>query len=264
MKIALAQLNYHIGNFESNIQKIINSVSQAKSNNADLIVFSELAISGYPPRDFLEFDDFINKCLNAIEIIAKECVDIAAIIGAPSRNNNGKGKPLYNSAYFLKNGKVDKIIHKTLLPNYDIFDEYRYFEPNKKFELIECTGNKIALTICEDIWDITSNPLYTINPMDELAKLNPDFIVNIAASPFNYNQAEIRKNILKDNTDKYIVPLFYVNHVGAQTEILFDGGSLAMNSKGEIVEELKYFDEDFKIIDTDTLLYKDKIKQIVH
>ena len=263
MKIALSQLNYHIGNFESNIQKITDSIRKAKSENVDLIVFSELAISGYPPRDFLEFDDFINKCLSAIEAIAKECENIAAIIGSPSINNDGKGKPLYNSAFYLKSGKVDKIIHKTLLPNYDIFDEYRYFEPNKKFELIECAGNKIALTICEDIWDITSNPLYTSNPMDELEKLNPDLMINIAASPFNYEQAKIRKKILKDNTGKYKIPLFYVNHVGAQTEILFDGGSLAINSTGEIIEELNYFDEDFVIIDSSEMQKNESEKQRV-
>ena len=249
MKIALAQINYFIGNFESNVSKIKNAIKKAKQQKADLIIFAELAVSGYPPRDFLEFDDFIENCNLAIKSIAKECTDIAAIIGSPVFNPGYQGKGLYNSAIFICDGKVKSNHHKSLLPNYDIFDEYRYFEPNKEFNVINYKGYKIALTICEDLWNIGNDPMYTINPMDELYKQNPDFIVNIAASPFNYNQAEIRKSILTQNSIKYKLPLFYVNHVGAQTELLFDGGSLVINKKGKIIDELKYFKEDFKIYD---------------
>jgi len=256
MKIALAQLNYHIGNFENNISKIINAVKKAKQNKVDIVVFAELAVSGYPPRDFLEFTDFINKCENAIQQIAKECTGIAAIIGAPSKNVEGKGKRLYNSAFFITDGKIQKIINKTLLPNYDIFDEYRYFEPNKKFELVEYKNKKIAVTICEDIWNISDVPLYTVNPMDELIKLNPDFMINISASPFHYDQPEIRREILIKHTQKYKLPLFYVSHVGAQTEMLFDGNSMVLNSDGEIIDELKYFYEDFKIFNVDDIQNK--------
>ncbi|RLD67847.1 MAG: NAD+ synthase [Bacteroidetes bacterium] len=249
MKIALAQLNYHIGNFESNIAKIKMSISQALEEGADIVVFAELAISGYPPRDFLEFDDFVEQCSLAIEEVAKACIDIAAVVGGPIRNTSGVGKPLYNAAWFLADGKVQNIIHKTLLPTYDIFDEYRYFEPNDTFELVEYKGHKIALTICEDLWNINDdNPMYQINPMDELSKLNPDFILNIAASPFHYKQSKIRQDILMQNAKIYGIPLYYTNHVGAQTELLFDGGSLAINGKGEIVKELMYFDEDFAVI----------------
>jgi len=253
MKIALAQLNYHIGNFESNISKIKSSISRAKTTGADLVVFAELAISGYPPRDFLEFNDFIERCRAAIEEIAGCCQGIAAIVGSPTKNPEFEGKDLFNSAYFLADGKVKKIIHKTLLPNYDIFDEYRYFEPNKSFSLIEYKGEKIALTICEDLWNLDNNPLYTINPMDELVKLQPDLMVNIAASPFNYNQYIKRTRILRDNARQYAMPLFYVNHVGAQTELLFDGGSLVLNDKGDVLDELDYFDEDFQVYDTGNL-----------
>jgi len=256
MKIALAQLNYHIGNFENNISKIIKAVKKAKQNKVDIVVFAELAVSGYPPRDFLEFTDFINKCENAIQQIAKECTGISAIIGAPSKNIEGKGKNLYNSAFFIADGKIQKIIHKTLLPNYDIFDEYRYFEPNKKFELVEYKNKKIAVTICEDIWNISDVPLYTVNPMDELIKLAPDLMINISASPFHYEQPEIRREILIKNTQKYKLPLFYVSHVGAQTEMLFDGNSMALNSNGKIIDELKYFDEDFKVFDVDDIQNK--------
>lgn len=249
MKIALAQLNFHIGNFDQNKVRILDAIQQSKASGADLVVFSELAITGYPPRDFLEFEDFIDQSKEAIEEIARSCTEISAIVGMPATNPNSKGKRLYNSAAFLSGGKVQKIIHKTLLPNYDIFDEYRYFEPNTVFELVELQGKKIALTICEDIWNVEINPLYTINPMEELAKLEPDLMINIAASPFNYEQAQRRFQVLNHNTEKYHLPLFYVNHVGAQTELLFDGGSMVMNSKGRVVDVLNYFDEDLRIYD---------------
>ena len=249
MKIALAQINYHIGNFESNESKILKAIQQAKNEQADLIVFAELAVSGYPPRDFLEFDDFINKCYYSINHIAKECIGIAAIIGSPSRNPEIKGKDLFNSAFFINEGEIKSIHHKTLLPNYDIFDEYRYFEPNSVFEVIEFKGKKLAITICEDLWNIGDDLLYRSNPMDELIKLNPDVMINIAASPFDYTSEERRKKILFQNVEKYRLPLIYVNHVGAQTELLFDGGSLAINSKGTLSKELNYFEEDFGIVD---------------
>lgn len=254
MKIALAQINYHIGNFSSNKQKIINHIQKAEKEDVDLVIFAELAISGYPPRDFLEFEDFINKCNEAIDDIAIHCRKTAAIIGTPILNHNKKGKPLYNAAAFLSEGKVKKHIHKTLLPNYDIFDEYRYFEPNSTFEVIGFKGKKIALNICEDLWNVQDNPLYTVNPMDELAGQDPDFIVNIAASPFNYHQIDIRTEVLKRNARQYKLPLFYVNHVGAQTELLFDGGSMVMDREGIILDEMKYFEEDFQVYDLDDIL----------
>ncbi len=251
MKIALSQLNFHIGNFKQNKEKTIASVQRAEKAGADLVVFSELAIAGYPPRDFLEFRDFVDKGLQAVDEIAAHCTKTAAIVGVPTYNPNKKGKPLYNSAAFLWQGKVQQLVHKTLLPNYDIFDEYRYFEPNKTFRVVEFKGKKIALTICEDIWDVDESPLYTINPMDELMAFSPDIMINIAASPFNYRQAVIREGVLRRNTEKYHLPLFYVNHVGAQTELLFDGGSLVMNSQSKPVDVMHYFEEDFRIYDTE-------------
>jgi NAD+ synthase (glutamine-hydrolysing) len=246
MKIALAQLNYHIGNFDSNISKILDCIHKAKMQKAELIVFAEMAISGYPPRDFLEFDHFILKCVDSIHKIASECTDIAAIVGSPSFNPELNGKKLHNSAYFLSNGKVSHIRHKSLLPTYDVFDEYRYFEPNRSFEIIEYKGQRIALTICEDLWNISDDPLYVMNPMVELKKQKPNIIINIAASPFHYNQASIRNEILTANAKRYKIPLLYVNHVGAQTELIFDGGSVAYDREGNLTGELKYFEEDLK------------------
>ncbi len=258
MKIALSQLNYHIGNFDNNVEKIIAEIEKAESLGADLVVFAELAVSGYPPRDFLEFRDFVQRCNQSIETIASHCTTVAAIVGTPVFNTNHKGKPLYNTAAFCYHGKVQHYTKKTLLPNYDIFDEYRYFEPNNEFNVIEFKGKKIALTICEDLWNVQDNPLYTINPMDELMKQQPDLMINIAASPFNYKQTETRKEVLFKNASRYKLPLIYVNHVGAQTELLFDGGSLAMDETGEIIRELNYFQEDFDLIDTDNLKKTEK------
>lgn len=253
MKIAIAQLNYHIGNFESNQNKMINAINKAKSQKADLVVFAELAISGYPPRDFLEFDDFIDRCWNATEEVAKACSGIAAVVGLPTKNNNPAGKALFNSAAFLADGKVSDIIHKSLLPTYDVFDEYRYFEPNTDFHCVDYKGKKLAITVCEDIWNLGVDDLYRIKPMDVLINEKPDVIINIAASPFHYEQAGRRKKIMKANVDKYNLPLFYANHVGAQTELLFDGGSLAYNAKGEMVGELNYFEEDLQVFELDNL-----------
>ncbi|MEI8006297.1 MAG: NAD+ synthase, partial [Bacteroidota bacterium] len=178
---------------------------------------------------------------------------------SPSVNPADKGKPLYNSAYFLADGRIQSLSHKTLLPNYDVFDEYRYFEPNRlPYEVIEYKGSRIALTICEDLWNITDDPLYVRNPMDELAKLNPDMIINIAASPFHYSQPANRFEVLKRNAMTYGIPVFYVNQVGGHTELLFDGGSMVINAGGELVAELKRFSEDFLILDTVNLEFENR------
>lgn len=253
MKIALAQLNYHIGNFTANEKKVTDAIRKAKAEGADLVVFAELAVSGYPPRDFLEFEDFIERCLRSVQRIADASQGIAVIIGGPTRNPGIKGKDLFNTAFFLNDGKVVSSHFKSLLPNYDIFDEYRYFEPAEEFQVIPFKGKKIALTICEDLWNIGDDLLYRGNPMDELYKQDPDLIINIAASPFHYGQAASRKDVLLQNVAKYKLPLFYVNHVGAQTELIFDGGSLALNSQGFIVDELDYFKEDLRIYDLDAV-----------
>jgi NAD+ synthase (glutamine-hydrolysing) len=154
-----------------------------------------------------------------------------------------KGRTLNNSAYFIENGEVKAVVNKALLPNYDIFDEYRYFEPSTQFNCIDFKGKRIALTICEDLWNTIENPLYITRPMDTLIKQKPDVMINIAASPFAYNHDEERIAILSDNASRYNLPLFYVNHVGAQTELIFDGGSLVFDNTGNLADELPYFEE---------------------
>jgi len=257
MKILLAQLNYHIGNFEQNTGKIINCITKAKTDGADLVVFSELSVTGYYPHDLLERKEFIEQSYAAIQKIADQCHGIAAVIGAPSINPEPRGKKLFNSAFFIHDGEVKQIVNKSLLPTYDIFDEYRHFEPNRKFSVFEFKGKKLAITICEDLWDEqeTQNEfgrekLYQRSPLKELSALNPDLVINLSASPFSYNQENSRKNILIKNSQKYKLPIIYVNQVGAQTELVFDGGSFYVNQYGEIQEELCYFEEDIRMIDT--------------
>lgn len=260
MKIALAQLNYHIGNFEKNKNKILDTIEEAEKKEADLVVFSEMSVTGYPPQDLLEKKDFIELSLDYAGQIAERCVNIAAIIGAPTFNQNSKGKNLYNSALFLHDGKIQFIQNKTLLPTYDIFDEYRYFEPNDKFETINYKGKHIAITICEDLWDyqtfnneFSKNQLYPISPMEKFAPRMPDLVLNIAASPFSYSRIWSKKNVFIRNAKKFDVPIFYVNQVGAQTELIFDGGSLVVNADGTIADELNLFDEDLRIYDFEKL-----------
>jgi NAD+ synthase (glutamine-hydrolysing) len=260
MKVAFAQLNYTIGDFEGNSAKIIANIEKAKTGGADLVIFSELSVTGYYPHDFLEKKEFILKAENTVLKIAEKCVGIAAVVGAPRINENSRGKRLYNAAFFLNEGKIQQIQNKTLLPTYDIFDEYRHFEPNREFKVITFKGKKIAITICEDLWDelptaneFGKDKLYQVSPMEELSKLNPDFVVNISASPFSYNQEEWRKNVLMNKAKKYKFPIFYINQVGAQTELIFDGGSAFIDRYGEIVKELKYFEEDFMVVDTESV-----------
>jgi len=249
LKIALAQLNYHTGNFAENTRRILEHIEKAKKEKANLVIFAELALTGYPPRDFLEFSEFLDECELAIKHIASHCTGISCILGAPSRNVQKKGKRLYNSAFLLEDGLVKDVVHKALLPTYDIFDEYRYFEANKSFHCINVQGHKIALTICEDLWNVGENGLYGSVPMESLQEGNPELLINIAASPFSRDHIETRKSVLKANCETYSLPLLYLNHVGAQTELIFDGGSMAMNADGSIVDEMAYFNEEFKLYD---------------
>ena len=249
MRIALAQQNYHIGNFESNTKKIISAIEQAKNEGAELVVFSELSICGYPPRDFLEFDDFINRCYASVDAIRQHTEGIGVIIGAPQKNLDASGKELFNAAWLLYNREVLGVAQKTLLPTYDVFDEYRYFEPAFEWNTILFKGHRIALTICEDLWNLGDNPLYRVCPMDILVKQQPDIMINISASPFDYDHDEDRKEVIKANVLKYGLPLVYCNAVGSQTEIVFDGGSLVYDAKGNLLKELEYFEEAFCVMD---------------
>lgn len=259
MKIALCQLNFKIADFEGNSLKIISAIKEAKQKNAELVVFSELSVCGYPPLDMLENKDFIDKCEKEINKIAEQCYNIAVIIGSPTINTDEFGKKLYNSAIFIEEGKIKSIHKKSLLPSYDVFDEYRYFEPNKNWEVVNFKDEIIAITICEDLWvnqpvenSFTRQKLYTCSPMDELMKFSPTLMINIASSPFSNNHADTRKIVLCENAKKYQLPLIYVNQIGANTELIFDGGSMAIDNSGKVYCELPYFEESITIIDTNT------------
>jgi len=261
MKITLAQLNYHIGNFEKNRVLIINAIEKAKTEGSDLIIFSELCVPGYPPLDLLDRHDFIEKCNQIVSEIAHKCVGIAAIVGSPTLNINPEGKKLHNSALLLSEGKVIFSANKALLPTYDIFDEYRYFEPENKFSTFIFKGLKLAITICEDLWDeqpfdneFEKTRLYKVSPMEELSKQNPDIIINISASPFSYTKIEAKKNIFRAKAVKYKIPVISVNQTGANTELIFDGASRIINNKGDLFRQLPFFEEAVETFATEDIL----------
>lgn len=257
MKIALAQLNYHIGNFPANLEKILHAVKKAEEGGAELVIFSELAISGYPPLDLLERKAFNKSCQAAIEKLAATLnPELGVLIGGPESNPGREGKMLFNSAFFLHGGKIRQVFRKSLLPTYDIFDEYRYFEPNREFEILKFKGLKMAVTICEDLWDeqpfeneYSRSRLYTLNPMEELMKFDPDVIINLAASPFSHMKMEIKEGIFTGKANKHGLPVLYCNQWGAHTELIFEGGSMAVTAKGEIYDRLPFFDDGILLMD---------------
>jgi NAD+ synthase (glutamine-hydrolysing) len=260
MKITIAQLNYHIGNFKRNKELICNAIKKGKNEGADLIVFSELCVSGYPPLDLLDRLDFIEKCNTTVKEISEECIGIAAIVGSPTLNKNPEGKKLYNSALVLSEGKVIFSVNKALLPTYDIFDEYRYFEPESNFKVFPFKGLKLAITICEDLWDeqpfdneFEKSRLYTVSPSEELSRQSPDLIINISASPFSYSKIEAKENIFRSKAIKYKVPVISVNQTGANTELIFDGASLILDRKGELIRRLPFFEEAVETFSTDEI-----------
>jgi NAD+ synthase (glutamine-hydrolysing) len=250
MRITIAQLNYHIGNFSRNKELICNAIKKAKDESSDIIIFSELCISGYPPLDLLDRLDFIEKCNRSVIEIAQACTGITAIVGSPTLNTRPEGKKLFNSALVLSEGEIIFSANKALLPTYDIFDEYRHFEPENRFTIFPFMGKKIAITVCEDLWDeqpfdneFEKTRLYTISPMEELARHKPDLIVNISASPFSYTKSEAKMDIFRLKAIRYKIPVITVNQTGANTELIFDGASMIINSNGEICHQLPFFEE---------------------
>lgn len=257
MKIVLSQINTHVGNFELNTQKIIEAIENAKIKKADLVIFPELSVCGYPPKDLLKSRGFIEKSQKAINDILLHTTNIAAIIGAPSISNSKKeNKRLYNSAYVLDNGIIKQIIYKTALSNYDVFDECRYFNSNKNFNIVDIKGIPIAITISDDIscgqslFDPYRNIEHcTNNPLEELKKLNPSLIVNISAKPFSYLQENRKIEMFRQIVSKYNIPLINVNLVGGNGDLIFSGESLVLNQDLKVAAQLKSFSEDTLIFD---------------
>lgn len=249
MRIALAQQNYRIGDIAGNTDKILAAIQTAKEAGAGLILFSELAITGYPPRDLLEFKEFIDACERSLEQIRLSASGIGVVVGAPQRNPFTTGKRLFNAAYLFDEQQLVGVVQKTCLPTYDIFDEYRYFEPAREWSVLSFRGKKLAITICEDIWNLGDHPLYPQCPLDHLMGQQPDLILNLSASPFDYTHLEDRKAILKQNVRKYQKPFLYCNAVGSQTEIVFDGGSLVMDAEANLILQLPLFEESIRYVD---------------
>jgi NAD+ synthase (glutamine-hydrolysing) len=254
MKIALAQINPIVGNIKYNVEKIIGFIKSSKIENVDLVIFPELAICGYPPHDLLTYDAFVETCEKAIfEDILPHTSDIGIVIGSPSKNTNTKGKSLYNSAFFIQNNKIEQIYHKINLPDYDVFDEYRYFESGTEKSIIEIKNKKYLLTICEDLWganNLYPNDIYQTKKTFE----GIDGIINIAASPFNKFQKDIRKNHLQKIAKENNCPIFYTNTVGANTDLVFDGGSKVYDNEGNVILQAQFFEEDLLFFDTENKL----------
>ncbi len=251
IKIAIAQLNFHVGNLPYNFKKISDSIAEAKLRGADLVVFPELSVCGYPPKDLLLLDGFVEDCLKVVESLAVQCKGISAIVGSPSFNPAPNGKSLLNSAFLLADGKVRDVYHKGLMPTYDVFNEYRYFEPATHFEPFHLRDVRLALTICEDIWNVSSRPMYSCTPPDLLAEHNPHVLINISACPTSRGHLTRRRQVLAHNARKYQLPVFSVNPVGGQTDLLFDGGSAVINARGEVVDSLPLFEEGLVVYDLD-------------
>ena len=249
MKYFLCQLDPIVGDLEGNKTKILRYIQSGKDQGADLVIFPELAICGYPPEDLLDYPYFVKECLYKIEEIAQESSDVAVIIGGIDHNNSGKGRLLYNTAFVLENGKISHRIHKTLLPTYDIFTERRYFDSNQDFGLIQIRDKKIAVSICEDIWDIHNNFNYSISPVEELAKLNPDIHINICASPFHLNKFGIRNQVIRSSSQRMNCSTIYLNQASAHTGLLFDGDSGVYNKVGDKVADLPIFEESSLLFD---------------
>ncbi len=241
MKYQLCQIDPIVGDIDGNFAIILKEIAQAKKNACDVIVFPELAICGYPPDDLLDYPYFIDKCIEAANKIALEAIEIAIVIGGVSKNTESKGRKLYNSAFVMQNGKIDAVIHKTLLPTYDIFSEARYFEPNKEFKLVGIKGKKVAISICEDLWDRHNDFEYEMSPVDELAKLKPDMHINICASPYHQTKYKERKAVIEDCQERMQCPLIYLNQAAAHTGILFDGDSSVYDNCGNKIIEFPLF-----------------------
>ncbi len=253
MRIALAQVNLHVGNFPHNRQVILEAIDRAGSTGADLVVFPELSVCGYPSRDLLFSDAYIAACLETTTQIAKHCKGIAAIVGGPWPNKEGGGKKLYNAAFLLYDGKIQHVFRKGLLPTYDVFDEYRYFESADAFRTVTYQGLRLAVTVCEDIWNPRKSGMYAIDPPALLSREKPDLMINISASPFAWDHLPGRLEILSENARLHQLPLFACNLVGGQTDLLFDGVSAVFDPQGNLMDTLAAFKEDLRVYDLDAL-----------
>ncbi len=256
MKIALGQINPTVGDFSGNARKIIDFSHRAQAAGAGMILFPELSVCGYPPRDLVERPTFVAKNRETVDRIAAETNGIAVICGLVTPAHAQTGKSVMNSAALLRDGKLAFLQSKMLLPTYDVFDEMRNFAPARSQELFDFCGNRMALTICEDVWndkDFWNKRLYMVDPIEALLRAGGNFILNISASPFWLGKRELRRDMLATiaRTDK--IPVVMVNQVGGNDSLLFDGSSLVLNREGQVIAQGKSFEEDIVYFDSATL-----------
>ncbi|MBI5558515.1 MAG: NAD+ synthase [Deltaproteobacteria bacterium] len=256
MKLALVQINPVIGDFTGNIRRITAGIETARTAGCGLAVFPELAVSGYPPQDYLEHEAFLSQQESAIAALVAETKGITVLCGAITRHSGDTGKPLHNSALLFEDGRILFRAHKRLLPTYDVFDESRYFEPGLASEPFFYKGLRLGITICEDIFndeDSFPHPLYQANPVADLNLAGLDLLINIAASPFTQGKQQLRRTVFSQLCRKYAVPLVYVNQVGGQDSVLFDGASLVLGKNGQLCHQAGSFVEDMLVVDTENL-----------
>ena len=256
MKIALGQINPTIGDFCGNAAKIVDYSRIAKDRGADLILFPELAICGYPPRDLLEKPSFIAQNSSTLAQIARQTNGIAVICGLVTPARSETGKSVMNSAALVREGRVEFLQSKMLLPTYDVFDEDRYFAPARTQELVRLNGSRLALTICEDAWNdkhFWHKRLYNIDPVEELVRAGGNVVLNISASPFTVHKRDLRKKMLQAIAKEFKVPVLLCNQVGGNDSLIFDGSSLVIGPDGRVLAQAKSFEEDLVLFDTESL-----------
>lgn len=251
MKIAIAQINPTVGDIQGNVRKIIEFGRSARAHAPDLIVFPEMSICGYPPMDLLLKDSFIQANLEGLECIARELADVNVLVGFVDRNQ-GPGRPLHNACALLKAGKPVAVQHKTLLPTYDVFDEDRYFEPARDHVAMDLGGTIFGVSICEDIWnaeDVQPIPRYSIDPVSRLREKQIRALINISASPYWLGKERTRLELVRNQAARNGFPVIYVNQVGGNDELIFDGRSLAVDADGTLLAAAAAFQEDLVLVD---------------
>jgi NAD+ synthetase len=249
MKIALAQINSTIGAFDQNYSKMIKMIDQAKKHACDLIVFSEMVLTGYPPRDILEKKEFVNS--QPMKSLIHNVHGIGVVCGCVEASENN----LFNAAVLFENGKIIHTAHKRLLPVYDVFDEQRYFKPGNSYEIVSYKGHRLGLTICEDIWndmEFFGKSTYSKDPVKEMIQKGADCMINISASPFQMGKNILKRKMLQTLSQKYAIPFVYVNQVGGNDSIIFDGSSVVFDHSGNIVAQAQDFEEDLILYNTET------------
>jgi NAD+ synthase (glutamine-hydrolysing) len=254
VKIALAQIDTTVGDFEGNLGRLVEYAGYARDRGADLVVFPELALCGYPPRDLAENPGFLERSESALEQLAHLLPPITALVGYVRRSRAVQGKPAADAAALIEGGQVVADYAKILLPFYDVFDESRYFEPGRSVCVRTFRGRRVGITICEDVWNdkhFWKNRLYTRDPVEECVAAGANLLLNIASSPYNTEKIQLRHDMLKTIATRRGIPVVYVNQVGGNDQLVFDGSSLAFNARGELAARARSFAEDLVIFDTD-------------